>query len=50
MKLKLKFSADSIDEIYTAEQNKDIIEESLKELCSSEAEINVHSVELTRVI
>lgn len=57
MKLKLEFSAEIIEDIgdvspnkvYTAEQNKAMVEDSLRELCGPNAEITVHSCKLTKV-
>ena len=57
MKLKLEFSAEIIEDIgdvapkkvYTAEQNKAMVEDSLRELCGPNAEIIIHSCKLTNV-
>lgn len=57
MKLKLEFSAEIIEDIgdvspnkvYTEEQNKAMVEGSLRELCGSNAEVIIHSCKLTNV-
>ena len=57
MKLKLEFSAEIIEDIgdvspnkvYTEEQNKAIIEHTLREFCGSNAEVIIHSCKLTNV-
>lgn len=55
MKMKLKFTAEIIEEfdvqatkIYTEEQNRAILEDALRELCSEKAEIIIHECKLTK--
>lgn len=57
MKLKLEFSAEIIEDIgdvaptkvYTAEQNKALVEDMLRELCGQNASINIRDCKLTRI-
>ena len=57
MKLKLEFSAEIIEDIgdvaptkiYTAEQNKAMVEDMLREICGQGAIITVRNCKLTNV-
>lgn len=57
MKLKLEFTAEITEDIgdvapnkvYTAEQNKALIESDLRELCGENAEIIIRDCKLTKI-